>query len=47
MRSYIRDTVKVDLSGRDVLTIDWAGNEGQLFIEGVYQQAFRLIEAST
>jgi hypothetical protein len=47
MRSYIRDTVKVDLSGRDVLAVDWAGHEGQAFIENVYQQAYRLIETST
>jgi hypothetical protein len=46
MRSYIRDTVKVDLSGRDVLAVDWAGREGQALIESVYQQAYLLIETS-
>jgi len=44
---YIRETVKLEIILQDinVLTIDWAGPEGQQFSESIYTQAYALLEA--
>jgi hypothetical protein len=44
---YIRETVKLEIVLQDisVLTIDWAGPEGQQFSESIYTQAYALLEA--
>jgi hypothetical protein len=44
MRSYIRDTLKVDLTNTDVLTVDWNGEQGHQIVEKVFTDAYALIE---
>lgn len=46
MRQYIRDTLKLDLAGTDVLRVDWAGAEGQRLVEKVFTEAYVLIESN-
>lgn len=46
MRQYIRDTLKLDLAGTDVLRVDWAGAEGQHLVEKVFTEAYDLIESN-
>jgi hypothetical protein len=46
---YIRETVKLEMVLQDinVLTINWAGPEGQQFTENIYTQAYALLEAKS
>jgi len=44
--AYVLDLVEIDLQGRDVLTIDWGGTEGQQFCERIYREAYELLEVS-
>jgi hypothetical protein len=45
MRQYIHDTLTLDLSGTDVLAVDWSEAQGQTIISKVYADAFALIES--
>ena len=47
MRTYIRDSVKLELGDRGALTIDWKGKEGRQLVEKIYQEAFSLIGGSS
>lgn len=47
MRTYIRDSVKLELGDRGALTIDWKGKEGRELVEKIYQDAFSLIGGSS
>lgn len=43
MESYIRDTVKLDLTDIDPLKMNWGGAEGSAFVERIYQEAYSII----
>lgn len=43
MRQYIHETVKLDLSPRDVLTIDWQGPDGRKIIEAIFAEAYSFL----
>lgn len=45
MRQYIRDTLQLDLSRTDVLSVDWSGAQGQEITAKVFADAFALIES--
>jgi len=46
IRAYVVEAVKLDLRGRDVLTTDWKARQNQRLIEGIYQEAYRLMEVA-
>jgi hypothetical protein len=43
MKTYIRDSVKLELGGRTALTVDWKAKEGRELVESIYRDAFNLI----
>jgi len=47
MKTYIRDSVKLELGDRRALTVDWKGKEGRALVEKIYQEAFSLIGGSS
>jgi hypothetical protein len=46
MQLYIRDTVKLDLTDKDPLTMHWHGAEGSTFVERIYQEAYSILGGS-
>ncbi len=44
VKAYVRDLVRIDLRGRDILTIDWTSFDGQQFCERIFQEAYALLE---
>jgi hypothetical protein len=44
MRSYVREAIVLDLGGRDPLTLKWHADEGRTLVEGLYEQAFHILE---
>jgi len=47
IKSYVVEATKLDLQGRDALTTDWKAPENQRVIEGIYREAYRLLEVAT
>lgn len=43
MRSYVKETVKLDLKGLDVLKIDWTKDIGRNLVEQIYQEAYDML----
>lgn len=43
MRAYLRDAVVLDLKGKDPLTVRWDAEEGRTLVEGLYEEAFRIL----
>lgn len=43
MESYVRETVKLDLTDKDPLKIKWEGEEGAAFVERIYQEAYSIL----
>lgn len=43
IHAYLRETVALDLKGRDPLKVEWNGEEGRALIEGLYEEAFRIL----
>lgn len=43
MRAYLRDAVVLDLKGKDPLAVPWDGEEGRALVEGLYEEAFRIL----
>ncbi len=43
MAIYIRETVKLDLSDRDPLKMEWAKPDGVAFMERIYQEAYSIL----
>jgi hypothetical protein len=43
MESYISETVKLDLKGKDPLTVQWDGPEGAQFVDRIYQDAYSIL----
>jgi hypothetical protein len=44
VKNYIRESVRLDFAGKDVLRIDWAGAEGRTFVESKYAEAYGIFE---
>ena len=45
VKDYVRETLTLDLSGHDVLRVDWNGREGQQIVERIYREAYGFLEA--
>lgn len=43
VKSYILDTVKLDLQRVDPLTMQWGGAEGQAFVDRIYEDAYSIL----
>lgn len=46
MRSYIRDTIKLDLKGTDPLSMDWKGGPGRAFVQQAFEDAYGILGGS-
>lgn len=44
VRAFIEETVQLDLTRIDPLTLDWAGPDGQRFVERIYADAYDMLE---
>jgi hypothetical protein len=44
MRQYIREALKLDLKGRDVMKIDWRGAEGRTIVQAIFAEAYGFLE---
>ncbi|MHC5719880.1 MAG: hypothetical protein ACYTX0_49565, partial [Nostoc sp.] len=44
MKEYIRECVRLDMQGVNVLTMDWNGSSGQQFIEKIFIEAYSILE---
>lgn len=44
MREYVRESVKMELDGRNASQIDWAGREGKALIDKVFQDSYSFLE---
>lgn len=44
MKTYVYDSVKIDLQEIDILNFNWQSNLGERFIEQKFQEAYDLIE---
>jgi hypothetical protein len=44
VKDYVRETLALDLSGHDVLRVDWNGREGQQIVERIYREAYGFLE---
>ena len=47
MRAYVRDLVRLEVSAERALGTDWAGAEGQAFVQRLFEDAYSLLEAGT
>jgi hypothetical protein len=46
MRAYIDESVKLEVSDRDPLSIDWAAREGTDLIDRVFRDAYSFLESN-
>lgn len=44
VRAFISETVQLDMTRVDPLTLDWAGPAGQRFVELIYADAYEMLE---
>ena len=44
IEGYIRESIKLELSERDILRVDWSGQEGQTFVEEIFTEGYELLE---
>ncbi len=44
VKQYVRESVRLDFAGKDVLAIDWAGTEGRKFVESKFVEAYAIFE---
>jgi hypothetical protein len=44
VKIYVRDLVNLGLDSRNILSIDWNGDEGRQIIDSLYEDAYSLIE---
>jgi hypothetical protein len=42
VRAFIHETVRLDMSRVDVMTLDWRGEAGRQFVETIYRDAYTL-----
>jgi hypothetical protein len=45
IRSFTRETVKLELGNVDVLTVNWNGRQGERIVSQVYEQGYAIWEA--
>lgn len=43
IREFVETNVRLDLSGTDVMQMDWEGAEGKRFVDGQYLKAYELL----
>ncbi len=46
IEGYIRESIKLELSERDILRVDWSSQEGHTFIEEIFTEGYELLEKS-
>lgn len=44
VRAFIEETVQLDMTRIDPLTLDWGGPEGQRFVEQIFTDAYEMLE---
>jgi hypothetical protein len=44
VKDYIRRTVRLDFQNKDVLQINWRGNEGRTFVEAKFTETYSIFE---
>jgi hypothetical protein len=44
VKDYIRESVRLDFQGKNVLEINWQGDEGRTFVESKYIEAYAIFE---
>ncbi len=44
LKDYVRESVRLDFAGKDVLAIDWTGTEGRRFVESKFVEAYAIFE---
>jgi hypothetical protein len=44
VKQYVRESVRLDFAGKDVLAIDWTGSEGSRFVESKFVEAYAIFE---
>lgn len=44
IEGYIRESIKLELSERDILRIDWSSQEGYTFVEEIFTEGYELLE---
>lgn len=44
VKDYVRDAVRLEIGDRNILQIDWAGDEGRRIIDRLYEEAYSFIE---
>lgn len=43
VKQHVKNLVKINLSGKDVLRVDWRGSEGRQFTQQIYEEAYELL----
>lgn len=46
IKAFVRESVHLDLQGKDVLSIDWQGSSGQNLINTIFTEAYSFLEDS-
>jgi hypothetical protein len=44
VKQYVRESVRLDFAGKDVLAIDWTGSDGRRFVESKFAEAYAIFE---
>ena len=44
VRAFIEETVRLDMTRIDPLAVDWAGPDGQRFVEQIFTDAYDMLE---
>jgi hypothetical protein len=44
VKDYIRESVRLDFQGKNVLEVNWQGDEGRTFVESKYIEAYAIFE---
>jgi hypothetical protein len=46
VKQHVKNLVKINLYGKDVLKVDWRGNEGRQLTQQIYEEAYELLGKS-
>lgn len=44
VKDYVKETVKLDFTEKDVLGLDWTGTQGQHMVERIFREAYSFLE---
>lgn len=47
VKEHVKNLVKINLHGRDVLKVNWRGTEGRQFTQQIYEEAYELLGGAT